>query len=110
MNVWPFVNFEGPVSPAKRVAGIGPGADCLLSDRRARKADYQGTTQLLSLMTLMHLSIPAIRSRYPWFQVTRRPMDMRYAPMPPIPVQDHRFDRSHVDGAIAIGAGDRLDA
>jgi hypothetical protein len=37
-------------------------------------------------------------------------MDMRYAPMPPIPVQDHRFDRSHVDGAIAIGAGDRLDA
>lgn len=37
-------------------------------------------------------------------------MDMRYAPLPHNPAQYHRFNRSHVDGAVAIGAGDRLDA
>lgn len=37
-------------------------------------------------------------------------MDMRYAPLPLHPAQYHRFDRLAVDGAIAIGAGDRLNA
>jgi hypothetical protein len=49
MNAWPFVNFEGPVSPAKRVAGIGPEADRQLSVHRARKAELQHATQLPTL-------------------------------------------------------------
>ena len=30
MNVWPFVNIEGPVSPANPMAENGPGPDSLL--------------------------------------------------------------------------------
>jgi hypothetical protein len=28
MNGWPLAYFEGPVSPAKRLAEIGPEVDC----------------------------------------------------------------------------------
>lgn len=66
MNAWPFVNFEGPVSPAKRVAGIGPGADGRLLANLPAKPVGPLTTTKLSLTSLGLFIKAAVRKGSAW--------------------------------------------